>query len=77
MARIGDCFRRGLVAEPVADPVGVARPDERRHARGDDGGKLREEGARVCKERDEISQVGGGIGHVRGRLAETYRHRFC
>ena len=58
MAGIGDRVGGSLAAVPVADKVGVAGPDERRYARGDDGGKLGEEGARVCEEEgDEISEM--------------------
>lgn len=38
-----------MAAEPVADPVCVAGPDQCRYAGLDDGGKLGEEGAGVCE----------------------------
>lgn len=51
-ARVGDGVGGGEAAEPVADPVGVAGPEDDADAALDDGREGREEVAGVC--------VGGG-----------------
>lgn len=67
LAGIGDRVGGDFVAQPIADPVGVAGPDERRHARRDDSGKFREKGARVCEEDgDEVSEMAVAGLHIQG-----------
>lgn len=51
---ICDGFGGGLVAEPVADPVGVAGPDDGLHALLDHVGELGEEGAGVVARGGEL-----------------------
>ena len=59
-ARIGDRVGGGKTAEPVADPVGVAGPDDDLDAGLNYGGELGEEGAGVC----------GGTGRVSAGFKE-------
>ena len=47
-ASVGDSVGGGKTAKPVADPVGVAGPDDDLNAGLDYGGELGEEGAGVC-----------------------------
>ncbi len=47
-AGVGDGVGGGKTAKPVADPVGIAGPDDDADAGLDDGGELGEEGAGVC-----------------------------
>lgn len=61
-AREGDRVGDGLAAEPVADEIRVTRPHDGLHARGHDGGELREEGAGV------IPRGGEFVVHVTGTL---------
>ena len=47
-AGVGDCVCRRETAEPVADPVGVAGPQDDTNAALDDGGQGGEEVSSVC-----------------------------
>ncbi len=47
-AGVGDSVGSGKTAKPIADPVGVAGPDDDLDAGLDYGGELGEEGAGVC-----------------------------
>lgn len=64
----------GLVAEPVTDPVGVSRVDDRLHAGADDVAELGEEGAGVVARAGKFLVGGVGAFLVRALRPNRFHH---
>ena len=72
LAGIGDNVGGRELAEPVADPIGVAGPDDGRNTRLDEVGELREERAVVVARGDKFLVVRVGAFLVGGLGADGF-----